>query len=58
MDGVKRFGPLHATWMYTYERFNCWLHRRVMNRRHPEATLMETYRVGIVTRVLLGCHQI
>ena len=26
--------------MYAYERFNSWLHRRVMNRRYPESTLM------------------
>ena len=46
MDGVKRVGPVHSSWMFAYERFNGWLHRRVMNHRHPEATLMETYRVG------------
>ena len=45
VDGMKQFGPVYATWMYGYERFNSWLHRRVTNRRYPEATLMETYRV-------------
>ena len=47
VDGMKVYGPVYATWMYAYERFNSWLHRRVMNRRFPEATLMETYRVSI-----------
>ena len=45
VDGMKQFGPVYANWMYGYERFNSWLHRRVTNRRYPEATLMETYRV-------------
>ena len=52
VDGVKEFGPTHSTWMYAYERFNSWLHRRVMNRRYPESTLMETYAVGIVILIL------
>ena len=42
VDGMQQFGPVYATWMYGYERFNSWLHRRVTNRRYPEATLMET----------------
>ena len=46
VDGMQQFGPVYATWMYGYERFNSWLHRRVTNRRYPEATLMETYRVS------------
>ena len=41
-DGVKHSGSVYASWMFAYERFNSWLHRRVMNRRYPEATLMET----------------
>ena len=45
-DGIQHFGPVYASWMFAYERFNSWLHRRVMNQRYPEATLMETYRVG------------
>ena len=48
VDGMKVFGPVYATWMFAYERFNSWLHRRVMNRRFPEATLMETYRVSCI----------
>lgn len=51
VDGMKEFGPVYGTWMYGYERFNSWLHRRVMNRRWPEATLMETYRVNHFTHI-------
>ena len=43
IDGMDHFGPVHGTWMFAYERFNSWLHRRTLNRRYPEATLMETY---------------
>ena len=31
--------------MYPFERFNSWIARRVKNRRYPEATVMETYRI-------------
>ena len=54
VSGMKRFGPIYGSWMYGYERFNSWLHRRVMNRRFPEATLMETYRVSL--EVLHGLY--
>ena len=48
VDGIRSFGPVYGSWMFAYERFNSWLHRRVMNRRFPEATLMETYRVCLL----------
>lgn len=44
-DGIDNMGPVYSTWMYAYERFNSWMTRRAMNRRYPEATIMETYRV-------------
>ena len=48
-DGMlQRFGPVHSTWMYAYERFNSWMGRRAMNRCFPEATIMATYRVCCV----------
>ena len=31
--------------MYPIERYNSWLSRRALNRRYPEATLTETYRL-------------
>ena len=42
---LKRFGPVHSFWMYNFERFNSWITRRVLNRRYPEATVTETYRI-------------
>ena len=43
---LKRFGPVHSFWMYNYERFNSWITRRCLNRRHPESTVIETYRLA------------
>lgn len=42
---MRRFGPLHNFWMYPMERFNNWIKNRVLNRRFPEATVMESYRL-------------
>ena len=42
---IRRFGPVYNFWMYPMERFNSWISRRVLNRRYPESTVMETYRL-------------
>ena len=42
---VRRFGPLRGFWMYPKERFNNWIKCRVLNRRYPESTVIETYRL-------------
>lgn len=42
---LKQFGPVYSFWMYPYERFNSWITRRVLNRRYPESTVLETYRL-------------
>ena len=42
---IRRFGPPHGYWMYPFERFNSWVIKRVHNRRYPEATVVETYRL-------------
>ena len=44
-EGIQRFAPVYGTWMYPFERFNSWICQRVKNRAHPEATVIETYRV-------------
>ena len=48
VEGIELFGPVYSTWMFAYERFNSWITRRITNRRYPESTVMETYRVGYV----------
>ena len=42
---IRRFGPVYNFWMYPMERFNSWISRRVLNRRYPESTVVETYRL-------------
>lgn len=42
---IRRFGPVHGYWMFSMERFNSWISRRVHNRRFPEATVLESYRL-------------
>lgn len=49
---IRRFGPVRGYWMYPMERFNSWISRRVMNRRYPEATVLQTYRVFELTYFL------
>ena len=49
---LKRFGPAYSFWMYPLERFNSWIGRRVHNRRYPEATVIETYRLFEFTAFL------
>ena len=44
--GIATHGPVHSWWMFVYERMNSWICRRVTNRCHPEANVMETYRVS------------
>lgn len=46
LPGIILHGPVHSWSMYVYERMNSWICRRVRNRCHPEATVMETYRVS------------
>ena len=42
---LNRFGPCRVFWMYPFERYNSWVIRRVQNRRYPESTVIETYRI-------------
>lgn len=46
---VGRFGPVRGFWMYPMERFNSWITRRILNRRYPEATILQTYRIFELT---------
>ena len=49
--GIASHGPVHSWWIYVYERMNSWICRRVTNRCHPEANVMETYRVSGISVV-------
>lgn len=55
---LKQFGPVYTFWMYPYERFNSWITRRVLNRRYPEATVVETYRLTEWANYMEISHQL
>ena len=42
---VRQFGPVHGFHMFPMERFNSWIGQRVMNRRFPETTVLESYKL-------------
>ena len=46
---LRLYGPMHSFWMYPLERFNSWLSQRVLSKRYPESTVLETYRLFEVT---------
>ena len=45
VEGICRLGPVYASWMYCFERFNSWMCQRVKNRANPETNVLQTYRV-------------
>ena len=49
---VQLYGPLHNFWMYPLERFNSWVLHRVLNKRYPESTVLETSRLFEVSSFL------
>lgn len=40
---IRRFGPAYTFWMYSFERFNSWIRRRIHVRCFPETTVVEIY---------------
>ena len=38
-------GPMHASWMFPFERMNSYITRRALNRNKIEETIMETIQV-------------
>lgn len=53
IPGIREFGPVYATWMFSFERFNSWMCKRALNHAFPEATVFETYRVSIIMHSLV-----
>lgn len=43
VPGIRKYGPIYATWMFVFERFNSWICRRALNMRFPEVSAIETY---------------
>ncbi|CAC5397492.1 unnamed protein product [Mytilus coruscus] len=44
-EGFPRYGPSYGSWLFPYERVNCWITRQVLNKHRIESTVMETYAI-------------
>jgi hypothetical protein len=43
VDQIQQLGPMYLHQMWTYERFMSTLNRHVLNRAHPEGSMIEAY---------------
>ena len=44
---IRENGPMHASWMFPFERMNSYITRRANNRSTIEQCIMETVQVRI-----------
>ena len=56
-DQIQTLGPLYLHEMWTYERFMSILNRYVLNRAHPEGSMIEIYNTEEVIESCLGYLQ-
>ncbi|XP_022100010.1 uncharacterized protein LOC110984295 [Acanthaster planci] len=42
---LRKYGPATSQWMFGFERFMSFLSGRILNRKEPEATAIEAYRI-------------
>jgi len=54
VDQIWALGPLYLHKMWTYEHFICILNQYVLNRAHPEGSLIEGYDTEEVIESCLG----
>ena len=54
VDQIQALGPLYLHEMWTYERFMSILNRYVLNRAHPEGSMIEGYSTEEVIESCLG----
>ena len=54
VDQIWAFGPLYLHKMWTYGHFICILNQYVLNRAHPEGSLIEGYDTEEVIESCLG----
>ena len=57
IEDIRKFGPVHMTWMYMFERLNSSIGRRALSRVHPEATVMSWFQVSFSSFSLLSCFR-
>jgi len=51
VDQIQQLGPVYLHQMWTYERFMSTLNRYVLNRAHPEGSMIEAY----ITKEAVNC---
>ena len=54
IDQIQALGPLYLHEMWTYESFMSILNRYVLNRAHPEGSMIEGYNTEEVIESCLG----
>ena len=54
VDQIRALGPLYLHEMWTYKHFMSVLNRYVLNRAHPEGSMIEGYSTEEVTESCLG----
>ena len=54
VDQIRALGPLYLHEMWTYEHFMSILNRYVLNRAHPEGSMIEGYSTEEVIESCLG----
>jgi hypothetical protein len=57
VDQIQALGPLYLHKMWTYEHFMSILNRYVLNRAHPEGSIIEGYSTEEVIESCLGYLQ-
>lgn len=50
---LRQWGPLYYYWMYSLERFLCWLSRLVHNKAAPEQEMANNYLEAVCARVVV-----
>ena len=54
VDQTRALGPLYLHKMWTYEHFMSALNRYILNRAHPEGSMIEGYNTEEVIKSCLG----
>ena len=57
VDQILALGPLYPHEMWTYERFMSILNRYILNRAHPEGSMIDGYSTEEVIESCLGYLQ-
>ena len=56
-DSIKAFGPVHAYWMYPFERFLGSLTRKMHDRAHPETNLLNVHTTDLALDNIVRQHR-